>query len=65
MYRSLTVTCALVFIFAICLYTNVLELTYDGNMASLRRLSQSRDYFTGENLKTIDGDVPEVSCPVG
>ena len=34
--------------------------------ASLRRrLSLAQDWFTGENTKTINGVVPETSCPLG
>lgn len=37
---------------------------------SYRRLSLARDYFTGENVKTINGVqggtvVPQTSCPLG
>ena len=30
-----------------------------------RRLSLSQDWFTGENTRTINGVVPETSCPLG
>ena len=30
-----------------------------------RILSSDTDYHTGENLRTVDGQIPLVSCPLG
>ena len=35
------------------------------NSHQLRRLSSAVDINTGENLRTINGTIPEVSCPLG
>jgi hypothetical protein len=32
---------------------------------NLRILSESTDFYTGENVRTINGQIPLVSCPLG
>lgn len=35
------------------------------NVYHLRRLSLDYDLHTGENVRTVNGTIPEVSCPLG
>ena len=34
-------------------------------VSASRMLSSNTDYYTGENLRTVDGQIPLVSCPLG
>ena len=35
------------------------------DIGHLRRLSLANDLHTGENVRTVNGTIPEVSCPLG
>ena len=34
-------------------------------VSASRMLSSNTDYYTGENLRTVEGQIPLVSCPLG
>jgi hypothetical protein len=47
------------------LLVTILLFGYNDKANKLRRLSLAKDYFTSENLLTINGTVPVTSCPLG
>ena len=56
--RRIIITLLLCFVFSLVLIAHT-------NHAITRKLSQSNDIFTNESVRTINGTIPEVSCPVG
>lgn len=69
-----------VFFFGVCIisiicicnyFINIPSYTYfkvifiSDQVSAKRMLSSNTDYFTGENLRTVEGQIPLVSCPLG
>ncbi len=64
--------CIIIFICACNYFVNIplyfipLKAKFISDQVSASRmLSSTTDYFTGENLRTIEGQIPLVSCPLG